>query len=112
MSETASHCSRKRARESVQSEDETEESDDTCDPTKHDTLWFEDGNIVLVAGNVAFKVHRSILSRQSAVFEDLFGIPQPDLAEVETMDGSPVVRLHDSALELTVFIEALYDGFK
>ncbi|KAI0312328.1 hypothetical protein OF83DRAFT_1023664, partial [Amylostereum chailletii] len=33
-------------------------------------LWFEDGNIVFIAGSKGFKVHRSIILRESAVLKD------------------------------------------
>jgi len=35
-------------------------------------IWFPDGNIVLVAGSAAFKVHRGQLERHSEVFKDTF----------------------------------------
>lgn len=40
-------------------------------------FWFTDGNIVLIAGNAIFKVHRGQLERQSEMFRDLFSVPQP-----------------------------------
>lgn len=76
----------------------------------HETLWFEDGNIVLIAEDVAFKVHKSVLARQSPVFCDMFGFPQPNYEEV--FDGTPAVRLHDQAADVAIFIEVMYDGFK
>lgn len=46
--------------------------------------WFQDGNIVLMPESgsksepqVAFKVHRGVLSRHSEVFQTMFEIPQP-----------------------------------
>jgi hypothetical protein len=42
--------------------------------------WFEDGNIILVPDSesqIAFKVHRGVLSRHSEVFQSMFDIPQP-----------------------------------
>ena len=44
--------------------------------------WFEDGNIILVPeseSQVAFKVHRGVLSRHSEVFQSMFDIPQPGI---------------------------------
>lgn len=81
-------------------------------PTRHSTLWFEDGNIVLVtdAENVGFKVHRSILARQSLVFRDMFEIPQP--MHEEEYDGCAMIHVYDTAADLAIFIEVLYDGFK
>lgn len=42
---------------------------------KHETLWFEDGNIVIITGNIGFRVYRGVLARKSAVFRDLFNLP-------------------------------------
>ncbi|KAF7327970.1 hypothetical protein MKEN_00377200 [Mycena kentingensis (nom. inval.)] len=71
-------------------------------------IWFLDGNIVLVAGSVAFKVHRGQLRRHSEVFDDLFSIPQPP--EQDLFDGCPWVELHDSPTDVLYFLTALYDG--
>ena len=72
------------------------------------TFWFDDGNVVLVAGSAAFKVHRGQLERHSEVFRDLFTIPQPP--EQELLDGSPWVELHDAPGDVLYLLKALYDG--
>ena len=81
-------------------------------PTRHPDLWFDDGNVVLMtdAESMGFKVHRSILSRQSLVFHDMFEIPQPE--DEEDWEGCPIIRVYDNATDLAIFIEVLYDGFK
>ncbi|CCM06578.1 uncharacterized protein FIBRA_08856 [Fibroporia radiculosa] len=48
-------------------------------------FWFEDGNIVLGVETTAFRVHRSLLSRSSDVFRDMFDIPQPENVDVWRM---------------------------
>ena len=74
-------------------------------------LWFEDGNVVLVAENVAVKVHRGVLARQSSVFKDMFSMPQP-AASTETYEDHPMVRLYDNPMNLSFFLRTFYDGFK
>ena len=71
-------------------------------------IWFNDGNIVLICGNFAFKVHRGQLERHSDVFHGLFSIPQPPKQEL--VDGCPWVELHDSPGDLLCLLNALYDG--
>ncbi|KAH7914875.1 hypothetical protein BJ138DRAFT_1055900, partial [Hygrophoropsis aurantiaca] len=71
-------------------------------------IWFSDGNIVLVAGYAAFKVHRGQLERHSDVFRDLFSVPQP--AEQSLVDGCPSVELYDSPCDVHHLLIALYDG--
>lgn len=76
--------------------------------THHNDLWFSDGSVVLRAEQTLFRVHISFLSRHSTVFKDTFAIPQPQ--PLETIEGCAVVRMHDTAMDLSVFLRALYDG--
>ena len=52
-----------------------------------------EGNIFLVAQNVAFRVHKSGLSRVSEIFYDLFDFPQDN--NNDTLHGLPYVRVLD-----------------
>ncbi|KAJ7611816.1 hypothetical protein FB45DRAFT_1009626 [Roridomyces roridus] len=78
--------------------------DDT--PHRIPELWFEDGNIVIQAENSQFRVHRGILAACSAVFKDMLSFPQP--ADVELVEGCPVVHLTDAPTEVTVFLRAIF----
>ena len=66
---------------------------------RHDTLYFEDGDIVLSAkdgtdGRVVFRVDKVILSRHSQVFADMFRLPcAPGVNE--EYEGAPLVALDD-----------------
>ncbi|KAH7886706.1 hypothetical protein F5I97DRAFT_1869593 [Phlebopus sp. FC_14] len=74
-------------------------------------IWFEDGNVVLIAGSAAFKVHRGQLERHSEVFRDLFSVPQPVVDESENVvDGCPTVDLYDCPSDIYYLLAALYDG--
>lgn len=100
--------------------------DSKNDPTapslkRHPDLWFSDGSVVLRAESTCFRVHKSQLSRQSLFFRDLFSLPQPGaMVEKEsdaswggcdgTLDGCPVLLLHDSADDVVNLLHALYDG--
>jgi len=75
---------------------------------RHEDLWFDDGNIVIIAENIGFRVYRGILSKKSELFKDLFTLPQPEGSEA--IDGCPVVRLQDSAADWGRFLSALFDG--
>ncbi|KAJ7290213.1 hypothetical protein C8J57DRAFT_1275423 [Mycena rebaudengoi] len=72
-----------------------------------DSLWFSDGSLVLRAENALFRVYRDLLARASPVFADMLQFPQP--VGEETIEGCPVVTLHDKAAEVTVFLKALLD---
>ncbi|KAI0761577.1 hypothetical protein BD413DRAFT_589118, partial [Trametes elegans] len=79
--------------------------------TQHPVLWFEDGNIVLVADGTAFQVHKSILCHHSEAFRDILGIPRSTTPETTEMhSGRLVVHLQDSAYDITQLLNALYSA--
>ncbi|KAF7299840.1 BTB domain-containing protein [Mycena chlorophos] len=72
-------------------------------------LWFEDGTLVIVAQQTAFKVHRSILAARSSVFRDMLAMPQ-NADFVENLDGCPMVVLSDAPRDLICFLRAIFDS--
>jgi len=74
--------------------------------------WLDDGNIVLQAENVQFRVHRSVLARHSNIFKDMFGMPQPLQPEGPMVDGFPVVYLSDAADDVKTMLGIFYDNYK
>ena len=84
------------------------------DIVKDSHMWFEDGNVVLVAQNSGFRVYKGALSRQSVVFKDLFALPQPKSSSdpEETFDGCPMVHLSDTSTEIREMLRAVFDGIR
>ncbi|KAF7352178.1 BTB domain-containing protein [Mycena venus] len=80
------------------------------DLTRVDDLWFPDGNLILRVENTLFRVLSSILGARSSVFQDMVAFPQPSQPDGDTVDGHTVVRLHDSATEVEVFLRAIFDS--
>ena len=78
-------------------------------PVQDDTLWFSDGNIVLRAGTSLFKVYRGILCRESKLFQDIFTLPQPSTEPEETYEGCLMLKMHDSAQDLKLFLSTIFD---
>ena len=82
------------------------------------TIWFEDGNVVVSAQNVAFRARKSVLSLHSQAFRDLFAVPQPSKAEDnsstaqpgDTFDDCPVVRVTDTSYDFRELLRAIYHG--
>ena len=81
---------------------------ETLSEAQKSDFWFKDGNVILMAGTVAFKVHRGNLERHSDVFRDLLSIPQPPDAAM--FEDCPVIELHDSPMDLWHLLRAVYDG--
>ncbi|KAM5544045.1 hypothetical protein V8D89_002231 [Ganoderma adspersum] len=97
----------------MQSQPESSHSAAPGEPQQDPELWFEDGNVVIVAGTAAFRVHTGVLSRHSEVFRDTFGVPRPALpAPSDVFDGQPVVHVSDSANDFKQLLGMLYDGAK
>ncbi|KAI0666885.1 hypothetical protein C8Q78DRAFT_1082771 [Trametes maxima] len=75
-------------------------------------FWFADGNIILFARDVAFKVHRGQLVRHSDVFHGMFSFPQPSETDAGQglIDGCPWVEIYDDPSDVLHLLRALYDG--
>lgn len=69
-------------------------------------FWFDDGSVVLQAEDTQFRVHQTLLSLHSEVMKGCFSCPQPN--DAENLEGCPVVRLPDSALDIDNLCALLY----
>ncbi|KAF7323497.1 ABC transporter protein [Mycena chlorophos] len=74
--------------------------------TRSSDLWFSDGNIVLQAGNTQFKVFQGILAVRSPIFRDMLAMPQA--ADVELVEGCPLVHMPDEEADAVAFLNAIY----
>ena len=92
--------------------------------TRDTEAWHGGGDIVLVAENRAFRVHRSLVARQSDLLErilDYFlSVPQvtsksrrkkANAEPLETFDGVPVVPMVVAPYDLRQFLKVVYDGY-
>lgn len=87
--------------------EDTYEPGVSVDPVRSD-IWYHDGNVILQAGNTQFKVYQGALAEASSVFKDMFSFPQPPVADTEPVQGCPVVRVSDSAEELKIVLQAIF----
>ncbi|KAJ7137416.1 hypothetical protein C8R43DRAFT_611190 [Mycena crocata] len=78
--------------------------------TRVEDLWFPRDTVVIRAENKIFQVSRAVLAARSTVFRDMTSLPQPPSSDTELIDGSPVVRLHDSAADVEAFLRAIFDA--
>lgn len=104
--------------------DGDESSEDACGPLRTAVLggvlrdpdvWLPDGNVVIKAQNVAFRVHKSILALHSEIFRDLFlaSSPSPNSSgPMEIIDDCPVIEVTDSANDLRHLFLVLCCGKK
>lgn len=64
-------------------------------------FWYSDGNIILVARDVEFRVYKGILAEHSPVFRDMFSLPLPP-EEASGTGNTPcdIVHVSDSPEDL------------
>lgn len=73
----------------------------------HPVFYFVDGNICLIAQQTVFKIYKGLLAKDSAVFSDMGAIPTPK--DQEMHDGTPCVRLDDSADDLEELFHLMWN---
>ncbi|KAG1814952.1 hypothetical protein EV424DRAFT_1412892 [Suillus variegatus] len=84
------------------------ETEESHSPPPHlNDLWYDDGSVVLKAGDDFFRVHGSILSQKSSVFATI--LLQSQIENTETHEGCPVVVLGDDAEELRQLLLTIYE---
>ena len=76
---------------------------------KDNEFWFDDENILLIAGNTQFRVYQGPLIKHSPVFRDMLSLVQPE-AETRCPKAIPTVPLTDSALDIRRFLDGLIFG--
>ncbi|KAI0713880.1 hypothetical protein C8Q76DRAFT_620707 [Earliella scabrosa] len=109
MSVSESISPRKRPRTSASDAENAPDFVFEGRPVKKDSeVWLEDGNVILHADGVVFKVYQGILARRSEVFRDLFTLPDPP--ETERLEGVPVISVSDSPDDLRHLLLVLCCG--
>lgn len=80
--------------------------------------WFEDGDILLQAEDTLFRVHIDSLRKASAVFDDMFSLPQPEVSQKlgdpsEPTDfggACPLVEMQETAKDMELLLSAIHDS--
>lgn len=91
-------------------------SQDLVTPTpviRSQDVWYDDGNVVIQAGDVVFRVFRGILASNSPVFSDMFSVPQPTNAGApgpDMFDSCPLIQIHDTPEDTSHFLKAIHDA--
>ncbi|KAF8201184.1 hypothetical protein K438DRAFT_1821537 [Mycena galopus ATCC 62051] len=70
-------------------------------------IWHDDGSLVLQVESTLFRVHWTILCMHSTFFRDMRDLPQP--VDLPSIEGCPVIELHDSLEDVKHLLDALYN---
>jgi len=82
---------------------------DACERPSRD-WWFQDGDVVLTAGSMMFKLHSTVLAAGSGVFADLFALGRPETNEEASSGAAPTIPVHDDANDWLEVLPWLYCG--
>ncbi|TFK88116.1 hypothetical protein K466DRAFT_547629 [Polyporus arcularius HHB13444] len=82
--------------------------EENVETRRDEEFWFEDGSIALVARDVEFRVYKRVLADHSAVFADMFSLPQPESDSSASAKSCPTVDLDDSPEDLRHILRALF----
>ncbi|KDQ59525.1 hypothetical protein JAAARDRAFT_68161 [Jaapia argillacea MUCL 33604] len=87
----------------------TEDSAKTQDrpPILRSDVWYDDGNIIVIAESTQFKVFKGKLSEASTIFQDMFLVSTPSTDDV--LDGCPVIHISDSAEDVRHMLRAIHN---
>jgi hypothetical protein len=87
---------------------------DSDEPRKvfanHQTLYFDDGNVILKCDRTLFCVHRTLLSKHSEVLQGLFTPAGPEAKPQEFFRGCLFIALDDDADDIECLLNIIYDG--
>ncbi|KAJ7470148.1 hypothetical protein B0H11DRAFT_2283417 [Mycena galericulata] len=74
---------------------------------RSEELWLSDGDLIIQAEDVSFRIHAKALAENSTVFADMMEFPRDDAEE--KVDGVALVRLFDSDADAAIFLKAIFD---
>ena len=86
--------------------EDIEHSSEEQIPTRHETFYFEDGNVEILCGDAVFRVHSTVVSFSSPKLRDI--LSQPALLHAPTPGGCPRVTISDSAEDFAILLKMIY----
>jgi len=73
---------------------------------RHDTFYFEDGNVEIVCGDTVFRVHSTIISFSSPKLRDI--LSPSALLHAPTPGGRPRITISESAEDFGILLKMIY----
>ncbi|KAJ7165418.1 hypothetical protein C8R46DRAFT_647360 [Mycena filopes] len=76
--------------------------------TRDDDYYFDDGDLVIRAGNTLFKVHKFLLSRDSSMFKDMFALPGAGKDGANASTDATALQVSDTVEAFRALLWVLY----
>ena len=73
---------------------------------RHDTFYFEDGNVEIVCGLTLFRVHSTVISFSSPKLRDI--LSPSALLNAPAPEGRPRITISESAEDFGVLLKMIY----
>ena len=81
-------------------------SNDERMATRHDTFYFEDGNVEIACGHTVFRVHSTTVSFSSQKLRDI--LSKSALLHAPMTEGCPRITVMDTAQDFAVLLKMIY----
>lgn len=112
---TSDHCSSTSDKDAIQVDDADDAGDNVSagtggKDTPIERLCFADGNVVIRASDWVFRVHRSLLERESKVFEKKLLPKARRIAEGDYAGCLEVCLSEEYKYEVIGFLDAIYEA--
>ena len=86
--------------------EDIEHSSEEGTATRHDTFYFEDGNVEIMCGEAVFRVHSTVVTFSSPKLRGI--LSQLALLHAPTPGGCPRVTISDSAEDFAILLKMIY----
>ena len=73
---------------------------------RHETFYFEDGNVEIMSGGTMFRVHSTVVSFSSPKLRDI--LSRSALLRAPTPEGCPRITVTDNAVDFAVLLKMIY----
>jgi hypothetical protein len=74
--------------------------------TRHNTFYFEDGNVEVVCGDTVFRVHSTVVSFSSPKLRDM--LSPSTLLHAPIREGCPRIIVKDTSEDFSVLLKMVY----
>ena len=76
--------------------------------TRHDTFYFEDGNVEIACGDTVFRVHSTVVSLSSSKLRGILARSTLRILGAPTPEGCPRIVFADSTEDFAILLQMIY----
>ena len=73
---------------------------------RHDTFYFEDGNVEIMCGDTVFRIHSTVIGFSSPKLRDI--LSPSELLHAPIPEGRPRITISESAEDFEILLKMIY----